>query len=213
MAGVSGFHLLRRTAEVEFFRRSMRIGLATVIVSVMPVVMFGGMQFRYTQPTKTGGEDAAAAVADFTARFGPGDYMPPGLAGAGEALMVSMWLLMMLVAAVALVKFPFGRWLVRGRVFHVLMIAAVPLPYVAMVSGWVFREVGRQPWMVYGLLKTEDALSPGVGAGTVTVSFAAFSVLFAALFGVNASLLARFARPGPDGAGLGAAPRRRLRPR
>ncbi|GAA1799993.1 cytochrome ubiquinol oxidase subunit I [Actinomadura chokoriensis] len=208
MAGVSGFHLLRRTAEVEFFRRSMRIGLLTVVASVMPVVVFGGMQFQYVQPTKTGGDDAAAAaaVADFTARFGPGDYTPPGLAGAGEALMTTMWSLMMLVAAIALVKLPFGRWLVRGRVFHVLMIAAVPLPYVAMVAGWVFREVGRQPWMVYGVLKTEDALSPGAGAGTVAVSFAAFSVLFAALFGVNAWLLARFARRGPEGAGLGAAP-------
>jgi cytochrome d ubiquinol oxidase subunit I len=206
MAGVSGFHLLRRTAEVEFFRRSMRIGLLTVIVSVMPVVVFGGMQFRYVQPTKSGGHDAAAAVADFTARFGPGEYMSPALARVGEGLMVTMWLLMMLVAAVALVKFPFGRWLVRGRVFHVLMISAVPLPYVAMISGWVFREVGRQPWMVYGVLKTEDALSPGVGAGTVAVSSAAFSVLFAALFAVNAWLLARFARRGPGGAGLGAAP-------
>lgn len=210
MAGVSGFHLLRRTAEVEFFRRSMRIGLLTVMVSVMPVVVFGGVQFQYAQPTKTGGSKAAAAVADFTARFGPDDYRAPVLAGVGEAVMVTAWLLMLLVAAVALVKFPFGRWLVRGRVFHVLVIAAVPLPYVAMLAGWVFREVGRQPWMVYGVLKTRDALSPGVGSGAITVSFVAFSVLFAVLFavlfGVNAWLLARFARRGPEGAGLGASP-------
>ncbi|MEU8801911.1 cytochrome ubiquinol oxidase subunit I [Spirillospora sp. NPDC048819] len=205
MAGVSGYHLLRRTAEVEFFRRSMRIGLLTVILSVMPVVMFGGAQFEYVQPTKAGGqEDAQAAVADFTARFGPDEYMPPGLAGVGEGLMMGMWSLMILVACVALVKFPFGKWLVRGRVFHVLMIVAVPLPYVAMVSGWVFREVGRQPWMVYGVLKTRDALSPGVGAGTMTVSFVAFMVLFAVLFAVNAWLLVRFARRGPEGSGLGA---------
>jgi cytochrome d ubiquinol oxidase subunit I len=184
----------------------MRMGLVTVMAAVVPVMVVGGMQYRYLQPTKTGGDDAAAAVADFTARFGPGEYMSPALARVGEGLMVTMWLLMMLVASVALVKFPFGRWLVRGRVFHVLMISAVPLPYVAMISGWVFREVGRQPWMVYGVLKTEDALSPGVGAGTVAVSSAAFSVLFAALFAVNAWLLARFARRGPGGAGLGAAP-------
>ncbi|MEU8342730.1 cytochrome ubiquinol oxidase subunit I [Spirillospora sp. NPDC048832] len=206
MAGVSGFHLLRRTAEVEFFRRSMRIGLLTVILSVIPVVVVGGMQYAYVQPTKRGGSEADAAVADFTARFGPGDYLAPGVAKVGEGLMTTMWLLMLLVALVALVKLPFGRWLVRGRVFHVLMIVAVPLPYVAMLSGWVFREVGRQPWMVYGVLKTEDALSPGVGSGAVAVSFAAFSVLFAVLFGVNAWLLARFARRGPGGAGLGAAP-------
>ncbi|WP_443108401.1 cytochrome ubiquinol oxidase subunit I [Actinomadura sp. 3N407] len=206
MAGVSGYHLLRRTAEVEFFRRSMRIGLLTVILSVMPVVMFGGAQFTYVQPTKLGGDDAPAVVADFTARFGPDEYMAPGLARVGEGVMTGMWSLMVLVALVALVKFPFGGWLVRGRVFHVVMIVAVPLPYVAMVSGWVFREVGRQPWMVYGVLKTRDALSQGVGSGTITVSFMAFTVLFALLFAVNAWLLVRFARRGPEGSGLGASP-------
>ncbi|MFG2089475.1 MULTISPECIES: cytochrome ubiquinol oxidase subunit I [unclassified Spirillospora] len=206
MAGVSGYHLFRRTAEVEFFRRSMRIGLLTVILSVMPVVMFGGAQFAYVQPTKIGGDDAPAAVADFSARFGPDEYMAPGLAAVGEGLMTGMWSLMVLVALVALVKFPFRGWLVRGRVFHVVMVVAVPLPYVAMVSGWVFREVGRQPWMVYGVLKTRDALSPGVGPGTMTVSFVAFTVLFALLFVVNAWLLVRFARRGPEGSGLGASP-------
>ncbi|MGI5329736.1 cytochrome ubiquinol oxidase subunit I [Actinomadura nitritigenes] len=206
MAGVSGYHLLRRTAEVEFFRRSMRMGLVTVMAAVMPVVIVGGMQYRYLQPTKTGGDDAAAAVADFTARFGPGDYMAPGQAGVGEAVMTGLWSLMLLLAIVALVKVWWGRWLVRGRVFHVVMICAVPLPYVAMLAGWMFREVGRQPWMVYGVLKTRDALSPGVGSGTIAVSFAAFTALFAVLVGVNAWLLARFARRGPDGSALGAAP-------
>ncbi|WP_433155115.1 cytochrome ubiquinol oxidase subunit I [Actinomadura nitritigenes] len=206
MAGVSGYHLLRRTAEVEFFRRSMRMGLVTVMASVMPVVVVGGMQYRYLQPTKTGGDDAAAAVADFTARFGPGDYMAPGQAGVGEAVMTGLWSLMLLLAVVALVKVWWGRWLVRGRVFHVVMICAVPLPYAAMLAGWMFREVGRQPWMVYGVLKTRDALSPGVGSGTFAVSFGAFTVLFAVLVAVNAWLLARFARRGPDGGALGAAP-------
>jgi cytochrome d ubiquinol oxidase subunit I len=206
MAGVSGYHLLRRTAEVEFFRRSMRMGLVTLMAAVMPVVVVGGMQYRYLQPTKTGGEEAAAAVAGFTARFGPGDYMAPGMAGVGEAVMTGLWSLMFLVAVVALVKVWWGRWLVRGRVFHVVMMCAVPLPYVAMLAGWMFREVGRQPWMVYGVLKTRDALSPGVGSGTIAVSFVAFTALFAVLVGVNAWLLARFARRGPGGSALGAAP-------
>ncbi|MWA05960.1 cytochrome ubiquinol oxidase subunit I [Actinomadura sp. LD22] len=206
VAGVSGYHLLRRTAEVEFFRRSMRVGLVTVMAAVIPVVVVGGMQYQYLQPTKTGGDDAAAAVADFTARFGPGDYMAPGVARAGEAVMTGLWSLMLLLAVVALVKVWWGRWLVRGRVFHVVMVCAVPLPYVAMLAGWVFREVGRQPWMVYGVLRTRDALSPGVGSGTIAVSFAAFTALFAVLVGVNAWLLARVARRGPGGAVLGASP-------
>ncbi|MFD0853215.1 cytochrome ubiquinol oxidase subunit I, partial [Actinomadura adrarensis] len=64
MAGVSAFHLFRRTAEVEFFRRSMRTGLVALIVAVFPTVVFGGMQFAYVQPTKhRGSAEAVAAEA------------------------------------------------------------------------------------------------------------------------------------------------------
>lgn len=206
MAGVSAFHLFRRTAEVEFFRRSMRIGLFTVIGAVIPVVIFGGTQFQYVQSTKSGGSDKGlAAQADFVARFGPGDYLAPPQAQTGETIMILGWTLMILVALIALVKLPFGRWLVRGRIFHVLMMVAVPLPYISMIAGWVFREVGRQPWMVYGVLKTKDALSD-VDPGLITVSFVAFTGLFAVLVAVNVWLLARFARRGPEAARLGAAP-------
>ncbi|GLZ11939.1 cytochrome ubiquinol oxidase subunit I [Actinomadura sp. NBRC 104425] len=204
MAAVSGYHLFRRTAEADLFRRSMRTGLVAVVLSVFPVAMFGGTQFRYVQPTKHPGTDEAAAqVAQFQARFGPGDYTPPGLASVGEIAMVSAWMLMSLVALVALVKLPFGRWLERGRVFHVLVMAALPLPYVAVISGWVFREVGRQPWMVYGVLTTEDALSD-VPAGAVTASFVVFTAVFAVLVAVNVWLLARYARRGPEAVRLGA---------
>lgn len=170
------------------------------------------MQFQYTQPTKSGSASRMASmVADFTARFGPDEYRAP-LAAVGEALMMTAWTLMLVLALVALVKFPFGRWLERGRVFHVVVMLAVPLPYVAMLSGWVFREVGRQPWMVFGVLKTRDALSE-VGAGRITASFVAFAVLFGVLFVVNAWLLVRFARRGPEGARLGVLPRWRRRRR
>ncbi|GAA1523691.1 cytochrome ubiquinol oxidase subunit I [Actinomadura kijaniata] len=206
MAGVSAFHLLRRTAEVEFFRRSVRVGLVAVVASVFPVVVFGGMQFAYLQPTKGGAtERGLAEQAGFVQRFGPGDYLPPGLATVGEVVMMAAWLLMTLVAVAGLVKLPFGRWLVRGRVFHVVLLVAVPLPYVAMLAGWVFREVGRQPWMVYGVLKTEDALSK-VDPGWIIASFVVFTVLMAVLTVVNGWLLARFARRGPQGVQLGAAP-------
>ncbi|WP_131739525.1 cytochrome ubiquinol oxidase subunit I [Actinomadura roseirufa] len=204
LAAVSGHHLRRRTAEVELFRKSMRTGLLTVILAVMPVVMLGAAQFGYLQPTKSGGgAKAAAAEADFTARFGPDHYRAPGLAQVAAGVMMLMWLLMVTVAVVALVMFPFRRWLERGRVFHVTMIVALPLPYVAMIAGWVFREVGRQPWMVYGVLKTRDALSD-TGTGTITASFLLFTTLFAVLTCVNVWLLARFARRGPQEPGLGA---------
>ena len=206
VAGVSAYHLFRRTEEVEFFGRSMRMGLVALVASIMPVVVFGGVQFQYVQPTKhPGSQDAQAAAREFAARFGPGDYLPPGLATAAEVVMTSVWLLLFLLSIVALVKAAFGGWLVRGRIFHVVVMAAVPLPYLAMLSGWVFREVGRQPWVVYGVLRTEDALSK-VGQGWLMASLAVFTVLFAVLVTVNAWLLVRYARLGPQGARLGASP-------
>jgi len=203
MAGVSAYHLRKRTAEVEFFRRSLRIGLLSVILCIFPTVVFGGLQFAYVQPTKApDGDEAAQIQADFVARYGPGDYLAPGLAGTAQTVMVMLWLVMAVLAIVSLIKFPFGRWLVRGRIFHVVLMAAMPLPYVAMLSGWVFREVGRQPWVVYGVLKTENAVAH-LGSAAIRGSFLAFTGLFAVLICVNYWLLARYARQGPDGAQLG----------
>jgi cytochrome d ubiquinol oxidase subunit I len=81
-------------------------------------------------------------------------------------------------------------------------MVSVPLPYLAMISGWVFREAGRQPWAVYGLLKTEDAVS-GHSPGAMRASLITFAVLFALLVTVNWWLLLRHARAGPADAGLG----------
>ncbi|WP_067472814.1 cytochrome ubiquinol oxidase subunit I [Actinomadura hibisca] len=206
VAAVSAYHLRRRTGEVEFFRRSMRVGLVALIVGAVVVPTPGGMQFAYVQPTKQGAsEKGLAEQARFVAEFGPGDYLAPGGAKVGEVLMLVAWQLLMLVALAALVKVWSGRWLVRGRVFHVVLMLSVPLPYVAMLSGWVFREVGRQPWMVYGVLTTRDALSK-VGPGWMAVSFTVFTVLMVVLLVVNVWLLARFARRGPEAVQLGAAP-------
>ncbi|MFC9974553.1 cytochrome ubiquinol oxidase subunit I [Spirillospora sp. NPDC127200] len=206
MAGVSAYHLRRRTAEVEFFRRSMRIGLVALIVGAVVTPTMGGMQFSSLQPTKRGAtEEGLAEQARFVAAFGPGDYLAPGGAKVGEVLMLMAWQLLMLVALAALVKVWSGRWLVRGRVFHVVLMLALPLPYVAMIAGWVFREIGRQPWMVYGVLTTRDALSK-VDPGWMAVSFAVFTALMVVLMVVNTWLLVRFARRGPGGVQLGAAP-------
>ena len=75
-------------------------------------------------------------------------------------------------------------------------MAMVPLPYVAMTAGWVFREAGRQPWVVYGVLRTEDAVSD-LSAGAMALSLAVFGTLFAVLIAVNTVLLLRTARRGP----------------
>jgi cytochrome d ubiquinol oxidase subunit I len=80
---------------------------------------------------------------------------------------------------------PTGRWLLRA------LVAAGPATVIAMEAGWFVTEFGRQPWTVYGVLRTADAAtsSPGVGP-----TFAIFIVIYVALAAVTARLLLELAR-------------------
>jgi len=72
----------------------------------------------------------------------------------------------------------------------------IPLPYLANQLGWIVTEVGRQPWIVYGLMRTEDAVSP-IEPSQVAISLAAFFLVYALLGAVDFFLLFKFARKGP----------------
>jgi cytochrome d ubiquinol oxidase subunit I len=76
------------------------------------------------------------------------------------------------------------------------MLFAIPVPYLAIEAGWVVAEVGRQPWIVNGLMKTADAVSPIV-TSQVAVSLVALTVLYALLGAVDIYLLFKFAKKGP----------------
>jgi cytochrome d ubiquinol oxidase subunit I len=84
--------------------------------------------------------------------------------------------------------------------FLALLPPAIALPYVANSTGWIFTEIGRQPWIVYGLQKTADAVSPTVSAGEVLTSLVGFTVLYGALMVADVYLLAKYARAGTAGA-------------
>ena len=77
----------------------------------------------------------------------------------------------------------------------------IPLPYLANTAGWILTEAGRQPWIVHGLLKTEDAVSPNLGVGTALFSLITFVVIYAVLMVVDIYLLAKYAKAGPDADG------------
>jgi cytochrome d ubiquinol oxidase subunit I len=67
------------------------------------------------------------------------------------------------------------KWLLRA------WIAAAPLSYIAMETGWMTREIGRQPWVLYNLLRTADSASP-ITAGAVTASLLTIAVVYPVLF-------------------------------
>jgi len=76
-------------------------------------------------------------------------------------------------------------WLRRNRLLESplylkIMVLSIPLPYVAIEAGWVLAEVGRQPWIVHGLMKTSDAVSP-LASSQVLVSLIAFILIYGLL--------------------------------
>ncbi len=100
-----------------------------------------------------------------------------------------------------------GWWkrkkLVESPGYLKVMLYALPLPYIALQAGWVVTEVGRQPWIVYGLMRTREAVSP-IAVSQVALSLTAFVVVYG-LLGLGAFyLMVQYAKKGPAAAPAGA---------
>jgi cytochrome d ubiquinol oxidase subunit I len=110
----------------------------------------------------------------------------------------------MVVLACLFVLMAAWAWLRRNKIADQglllrLLPFMIPLPYLANQLGWVLAEIGRQPWIVYGLMRTSDAVSP-IAFGQVATSLAGFFAVYALLGAVDFYLLFKFARLGPKGA-------------
>ena len=134
--------------------------------------------------------------AEYEQRYGPGDYAPPiALAYWNFRLMVGAGFLMALLAL-------YGLYLVlQNRVdaaprFLSWLPWAIFLPYLANTTGWLLTELGRQPWIVFGLQKTADAVSPNLTTGSVLFTAVLFTLLYGALMVADLYLLRKYARAG-----------------
>ena len=135
----------------------------------------------------------AAAVA----KYGPGNYEP--------IIGVTYWTFRLMVGAGTLMVLfmLWGVWLWwRGRLerakwFLKLALPAMALPFIANATGWIFTEMGRQPWVVYGLLLTQNAVSPSITAFDVWVSIVIFTVLYGVLGAIAVWLTVRIVKTGP----------------
>jgi cytochrome d ubiquinol oxidase subunit I len=176
VVGVSAYHFIKRTGEVEFFRRSLRLGVVCTALATPVLVAAGFAQLPIVKEYQPG---------KFAAAPGP-----------ALALMIVIGVVLLLVSWIT-VPLLYRDWIVRLRFPLYLMVLGIPLPFIAAISGWMFREMGRQPWLVYGLLRTSDAVSH-VSAGGMFVSFIAFTGVFAVLAVADWVLISRLARRGPD---------------
>jgi len=145
-------------------------------------------------------------------KYGPGSYVPViWVTYWTFRLMVGLGFLMLAVAAWAWwLSRKRSRWrLATNRWVLWVLVASIVAPFAANTSGWLFTEMGRQPWIVYGLMKTSEAISPTVGAGSVIATFAGFVVLYSVLGAIDIVLMSRAARaslPPAEGGDEGQAP-------
>ncbi len=113
-------------------------------------------------------------------------------------LMIWMWGLMALVTFCALIQYKRDRlaktkWLLWGLMLSVLF------PQIANQTGWMTAEIGRQPWIVYGVLKTAQGVSPTIHRGQVITSILMFIAIYTLLFVLFMFLLDRKIKQGPEG--------------
>ncbi|HEX4870343.1 MAG TPA: cytochrome ubiquinol oxidase subunit I, partial [Moraxellaceae bacterium] len=128
----------------------------------------------------------------------PRDERPPvAVVFFAFRLMVAAGLLMLLVGALSL-YLRLRRRLYDSEAFLRLCQVCLPLGFVGILAGWFTTEAGRQPWTVYGLLRTVDSTSPVISGGAVLASLLAFIAAYAVIFGAGSYYLYRIARQGPD---------------
>ncbi|MFI6290263.1 cytochrome ubiquinol oxidase subunit I [Nonomuraea sp. NPDC050790] len=180
-AGASAYQLMRKTAEQEFFTRSLRTGVVTAAIGSTLAVGAGYAQFGVIETGKFENNTAAAVGLGFMIELGH-----------------LLWFM------VVLVMLPLIHWLPRWRWTHVILVIMTPLPFVASILGWMAREIGRQPWMIWEKLTVADAMSPGLTPGMVTASLIGFVAVLGLLAVVDYVLIVRVVRRGPADLALGA---------
>jgi cytochrome bd ubiquinol oxidase subunit I len=133
---------------------------------------------------------------EYEQTYGPGNYIPP--------VAVTYWSFRAMVGAgftMLLLSF-YALFLVMGEIYEhrplilKLFIAAIALPYLANTAGWLLTEIGRSPWIVFGLMKIEDGISPMVSTGMVITSLVGFTFIYGALMVADVYLLTKYAKAG-----------------
>jgi len=132
------------------------------------------------------------------------DRPPVLLPFAGYHIMILLGLVFILMAAAG-IRLLLKKRLTTSRGFLKLLLFAVPLPYLANETGWIAAEVGRQPWAVYKVLRTSEAVSAVVPAGNILFSIILFGVIYALIGAAGLGIILRTVRGGPGGEAADAA--------
>jgi cytochrome d ubiquinol oxidase subunit I len=129
--------------------------------------------------------------AQYEKDLGAGNYIPPvTLTYWSFRIMIGMAGLMLLVCLLIVLKLKNQKYL-NSEWLLKLAILLIPLPYISNSCGWIVTEVGRQPWIVYNLLRVENAVSKSVASGWVLTSLLGFIVIYGTITVITVGLMAR----------------------
>jgi len=136
--------------------------------------------------------------AEDVKKYGPGDYVPIlGVTYWTFRIMAGVGVLLLVIPIIGLILLRRGVFERRRRFLQLAVLGAF-LPPLANLTGWIFTEMGRQPWVVYGLLKTSDARSPLVSSTDIILSLAGYTVLYGVLLVIGARLFKKEMDHGPE---------------
>jgi cytochrome d ubiquinol oxidase subunit I len=111
-----------------------------------------------------------------------------GMVGMGLIMVAISWIGLLLV---------WRRRLESARWFLWAAFLSFPTGFIAVLCGWYTAEVGRQPWVVYGILRTEDAITPSLTGGQVLFSLIAYVVVYAVIYVFGLTYIYRVLKAGP----------------
>jgi cytochrome d ubiquinol oxidase subunit I len=136
--------------------------------------------------------------AEYETKYGPGNYVPNIMVNYFSfRIMVVVGLFLLLVAFLVIV-YLLRRKPLENMKFLKWFPYFLFLPYIANTTGWILTEMGRQPWVVFGLLKTEDAVSKSVTSGMVLTTLVVFTLVYGILMVADIYLLSKYAKKGAD---------------
>ncbi len=194
MAAAEALYRTKSAAEMSLFAIGTPDGRRLLLDVAVPSVL-SILATNDPNGTVQGIDDVNAAEQRL---YGPGDYTPViPVTYWTFRLMVGVGFLGALLAAWGLYLLRRGR-LESARLFNRLAVWAVFLPFLANSMGWIFTEMGRQPWVVYGVLLTARGVSPAVTAAEVAITMAGFTVIYGILAVVEGWLVLKYAKAGPQ---------------
>ncbi|CQR59124.1 cytochrome ubiquinol oxidase subunit I [Paenibacillus riograndensis] len=136
--------------------------------------------------------------AEYEQAYGPGDYIPPVRTTFWSfRIMVAAGSLMILLGVYAIYLMWRKKMERPNTWFMRFMFWGLLLPPIANTSGWIMTEMGRQPWTVFGLMTTEDSVSPNITSGQVLFSVISFTAIYAILGLVLVGLFIKVIKKGP----------------